>query len=351
MPTAMDRKGTNFLVRKCKTLWKITKIFSAAYWSYLLGFLEGNNSPRQHAASQVMVLSSRLRRIQGMIGIHEKAYLYWYGRHIFTGKGDIVDLGSWLGSTTFSLAMGLENNKRSGLGRLIYSYDEFVWRSYMDKKVKGTKLEGKYEPGDSFLEEFEQRASPWHQYVRACPGDLSKVGWRGGPIEFLLIDAMKSWKAATGVVRDFFPSLIPGVSMILHQDFAHGFTSWIHPIHYRFCDYFELVYDVPSSGSLVFRLTRALPLEMLKQEWSPEEFSSEEIDSAFAYSLEIVSREKRANIVAAKAMYFLHTGYLDRARKEICEARSRGYSFDSDLSIVERRVAEETAKLATSIAK
>jgi hypothetical protein len=81
----------------------------------------------------------------------------------------------------------------------------------------------------------------------------------------------------------------------------------------------------------------------LNQEWSPGQFSNEDIDSAFAYSLSIVSKGKRPNVVAAKVMYFIHAGQLERAQQEIAHARSLGYSFDSELSIVERRVDEEAA--------
>jgi hypothetical protein len=292
-----------------------------------------------------MIVSSKLRRLHGMTTANEKAYLYWYGKHIFSGKGDIVDLGCWLGSTSISLAMGLEGNKHAKTNRLIHSYDEFIWRAYMDNGVKGTNLEGKYHHGDSFLDEFERRTYPWRQYIKACPGDLAKVGWHGGSIEFLLIDAMKSWDTASGVVQNFFPALVPGASIIMHQDFAHWYTSWIHPIHYRLRDYFEPLYDVPSSGSMLFRLVRPIPSELVKQAWLPAQFSNEEMDSAFAYSLGIVSNEKRPNIVAAKIMYFIHAGQLDRAKQELVAARSCGYSFDSDLSIVELRVAESKAIL------
>jgi hypothetical protein len=129
----------------------------------------------------------------------------------------------------------------------------------------------------------------------------------------------------------------------MHQDFAHWYTAWIHPIHYRFRDYFEPLYDVPSSGSMLFRLVRPIPSELVKQDWSPCQFTSEEIDSAFAYSLRIVSSEKRPNIIAAKIMYFIQSGQLDRAKQETDQARSSGYSFDSDLLFAERRVAEEMA--------
>lgn len=353
MMTALDRKITKKIVRRCKYLYRTAATFFAACARYPFGFFDSHAADRasQHAFSQLMILSPRIRRLYGMTTPNERAYLYWYGKHIFSGKGDIVDLGCWLGSTTISLAMGLEHNNHAKVNRLIHSYDKFIWRSSMSDMAKGTSLEGKYQAGDSFLDEFESRTYRWRQFIKACPGDLEKVGWHGGPIEFLLIDAMKSWETATGVVRNFFPALIPGVSIILHQDFAHWYTSWIHPIQYRFRNYFEPLYHVPFSQSMVFQLTRTIPTEMLKQEWSPVQFSNEEVDSAFAYSLSIVSKEKRPNVVAAKVMYFVHTGQLEQARQEIAQARSQGYSFDSDLSNVEQRVTEETAKSRLPLSK
>jgi hypothetical protein len=346
MLTALDRMAKSRVVRRCKYICRTAATFSAACSRYPLTFFEDQATSRAslHALSQLMVVYPKLRRLHGMTTANEKAYLYWYGKHLFTGKGDIVDLGCWLGSTSISLAMGLErNNHHSKTNRLIHSYDEFLWRAYMENGAKGTNLEGKYCQGDSFLDEFERRTSPWRQYVKACPGDLATVGWPGGPIEFLLIDAMKSWDAATGVVQNFFPALVPGLSVIMHQDFAHWYTSWIHPIHYRFRNYFEPLYDVPSSGSMVFRLNRPMPSELLKQEWLSDQFTNDEIDSAFAYSLDIVSNEKRPNILAAKAMYYIQGGQLNRAKHEIDHARSCGYSFDSDLSYAERRLTEEMA--------
>ena len=59
-----------------------------------------------HALSQLMILSPKLRRLQGMTTPSERAYLYRYGRHIFTGKGDIVDLGCWLGKYEISPCNG-----------------------------------------------------------------------------------------------------------------------------------------------------------------------------------------------------------------------------------------------------
>lgn len=346
MLTELGRKKVNSYVRRGRNLCRTAATVSAVCLRYPFSFFnrQADGRASQHGLSQMMIVSPKLRRLYGMTTTSERAYLYWYGKHIFTGRGCLVDLGCWLGSTTISLAMGLAKNSHARVNRLIHSYDEFIWRSYMENGAKGANLEGKFQNGDSFLCEFERRTEPWRDCIKACPGDLAKIGWHGGTIEFLLIDAMKSWEAASGVVQNFFPALVPGVSVILHQDFAHWYTSWIHPIHFRLREYFEPLYDVPASGSMVFRLIRPIPMELMRQEWSSTLFSADDIESAFAYSLDIVSKEKRPDVIAAKIMYFIHAGQLDRAQEEIAWSRSGGYSFDSNLSIVEQLLVEAMAR-------
>jgi hypothetical protein len=54
---------------------------------------------------------------------------------------------------------------------------------------------------------------------------------------------------------DVFPGSYVGASIIMHQDFAHWYTAWIHPIHYRLREYLEPLYDIPASGKHGIRLT------------------------------------------------------------------------------------------------
>ena len=52
----------------------------------------------------------------------------------YSGTGEIVELGPWLGSSTFHLISGLENNPYfKTQNKRIHVYDDFVWRSeWMD---------------------------------------------------------------------------------------------------------------------------------------------------------------------------------------------------------------------------
>jgi hypothetical protein len=114
----------------------------------------------------------------------------------------------------------------------------------MNEAIKGTNLVGKFKEGSSFLEEYKKRTKNYSNRIEICEGDLNEVGWNGQKIEFLLVDAMKNWDLANAIIRDFYSSLIPNVSYVLHQDFAHYFTPWIHLLHWYFRDYFELNEDI-----------------------------------------------------------------------------------------------------------
>lgn len=157
-----------------------------------------------------------------MTSKEEQTYVEHYARSIYRGAGEIVDRCCWLGSTTIPLARGLSNNpSRKALKGKIHAFDHFNWEDWMDEDVIGTELEGKFKPGDRFLGEFKTRAKPWSSRILICEGDIGQVGWIGKGIEFLLIDAMKSWELANTIIKEFFPSLIVNKGLILQQDFAH----------------------------------------------------------------------------------------------------------------------------------
>lgn len=277
----------------------------------------------------------------GMTSPQEQSYLEKYARNAFSGTGEIVDLGCWLGSTTIPLARGLEKNRNSRTSaKQVHAYDLFIWEGYMDAFVTGTEVEGRYEPGQSFLEEFQERIKPWSHRVKICAGDICQIGWSGEKIELLVIDAMKSWKLSNSIVSGFFPSLIVNKSHILHEDFAHYYTSWIHLIHYRLRSFFRLMHDIPKSTSLVFEYVQEIPKEILNTQYSFSSFSDREIELAFEHSMSLVDKDKRASIAAAKVMVYIHQGDKTRAKLELDEYLSQGLSLESELKIVKKIIDE-----------
>ena len=78
----------------------------------------------------------RPERAVGMTSDFELCFLETYAREGFSGKGQIVDLGCWLGATTISLARGLENNPLVPRQRWIDAIDLFVWDQWWGKVAK-----------------------------------------------------------------------------------------------------------------------------------------------------------------------------------------------------------------------
>ena len=209
-----------------------------------------------------------------------------------TGAGCVVDLGTWMGSTTEALARGLTQPDV-----LIHAYDRYIWEAWMEKSYPGH-----YKPGDSFLEEYKARISPWRDRIVVHAGDLTKEKW-WGPIELLLVDAMKSLDLANAIKQQFFGSLVPGAYLV-HQDFFHYFTAWIHPIQYRLREYFAPEGD--TNSSYVFRCIKTPPDYAL----SPIDFDSfadDELHAAFTWSRRLASKSwQRMQIELARRCWQLH---------------------------------------------
>ncbi len=271
--------------------------------------------------------------VVGMIMEQERAWFRSYTANVYSGAGAIVDLGCFVGSTTISLAQGLLANRTARAAK-IHAYDRFLWDDFIKDWWKATNLH-------SFLPEFLKRTLPWKDQIIVHQEDLSVAHWDNGPIEFLLVDAMKSSELAESIAHTFFSFLIPGKSYVAHQDFAHFFTSWIHLLQFRLQDSFVVAADVPKSGTVVFRYHTQL---------SPEAFSDlslssapvEEIEAAFEYSLRLVSDDKKTNVVAAKAMAYIHRGDVDRAREVVEANRWGATSLGQELETVKRLIRQQT---------
>ena len=78
--------------------------------------------------------------------------------------------------------------------------------------------------GDSFRSVYDRRigAYPGPHVVRE--GDIASLGWDGGPIDVLFVDVLKSWDINDAFLRDFFPHVVPGKTLLLHQDYGWGDT-------------------------------------------------------------------------------------------------------------------------------
>jgi hypothetical protein len=264
---------------------------------------------RDHPSSQLLVPKYLARPAVGMTTPNEQAYFDWYARQLYTGRGAIVDLGCWLGSTTIPLARGLQGNRTTS--GVVHAYDQFIWEPWMAETSAGAALRPRPHERESFQGAFEQLTAPWSGLIVSHAADLSDERWDGGPIEFLLVDAMKSWALSDAIVQNFFPSMLPG-GFILHQDFSHYYTPWVHLVSHRLRDCLRPAYDVPRSASTVFEVIRPIDVATLRGE-----FSRAEVDAAFAWSMDLTPGDKHPAIAASKIKHLLDQDGTQVARNEL----------------------------------
>jgi hypothetical protein len=276
----------------------------------------------------------------GMTRGEEQHWLRTYAAQSYSGAGAIVDLGCFLGATTISLAEGLALNEQAA-SKQIHAFDLFLWGEGYETWAKGREVEGLFAVGSSFLPEFLRRTREWRDYIVVHEGDLSRARWEGGPIEFLFIDAMKSPRLASAIASNFFPHLIPGKSYIAHQDFPDCFTPWIHFLTFWLRDYCSFAADLPQSS--LFRLEREIEPEALASDLSPAAVSPAQIEATFEYSVRLVADDKKANVIAAKAMAYAARGEFGRAhdimRRSPYGPASRDDQFNTVKALIERNLA------------
>jgi hypothetical protein len=276
----------------------------------------------------------------GMTSAQEQQWLRTYAAQSYRGAGVIVDLGCFLGATTIALAEGLTLN-RQRKQKQIHAYDLFMWNAGFETWAKGKEVEGLFMIGGSFLAEFLRRTEKWRDYIVVHEQDLRQARWENGPIEFLFIDAMKSPELTSAIASNFFPHLVPGESYVVHQDFAHCFTPWIHFLTFRLRNCFSFVADLPQSS--MFRLEKAIEPQMLEGNLSPAGVSPAEIEAAFDYSIDLVDDSKKANVIAAKTIAYVSRGEFARAYQIVTEAgygpASRADELNRVKTLIERKIA------------
>jgi hypothetical protein len=275
----------------------------------------------------------------GMTSRAEQNWLRTYAAQRYCGTGAIVDLGCFFGATTVALAEGLVLNDKV-TKKQIHAYDLFRWNEGYEAWARGREVEGLFSPGGSFLPEFLRRTEPWRDYIVMHEEDLGHAQWQGGSIEFLFVDAMKSPEVAVAIASTFFPHLVPGQSHVAHQDFPHAFAPWIHFLAYRLRNHFRFIEDLPQSA--LFRLEKQIAPELLRGNLTPAAVSPDEIEAAFDYSLKLVRGDKKANVVAAKAMAYVDRGEFGRAHEIMLHSRhgpeSRADEFNTVKALIERNL-------------
>jgi hypothetical protein len=199
--------------------------------------------------------------IPTMLSKAERRLLYSLARDYASGQAALVDAGCFLGGSTAALLAGVRDRPEAWLGPPVASYDLFRVDTYMVPKFfSGDRT---LPPGETFRERFDAHVARFDVSHVVHEGDITAIGWDGGPIDVLFLDVLKSWEINDAVLRDFFPSLVPGRSVIVHQDYGWGDTPWI-PISVELLRDSLVLVDWMEWGSHVFFVESELSADVLK---------------------------------------------------------------------------------------
>jgi hypothetical protein len=190
---------------------------------------------------QATVRDGRRRLPQDVLGVtsmlshDERSLLYGLARDCFSGRGLIVDAGAFVGGSTLALASGLTAGRGSPPGT-IHSYDRLSLDEY--GKARYFSDVDELTVGSSLRPLFERNLAGHRDLVVLHEGDVLNETWSGSPIEILFIDIAKSWEINAHVVSEFFPSLVPGHSVVIQQDLVHWAYPWCAIVMELLADHF-----------------------------------------------------------------------------------------------------------------
>ncbi len=198
---------------------------------------------------------------QGMLSWDERIMLSWLTEQVYTGAGEIVELGVFVGSSTVSLASGLVRNTRTvDKGGRIHAYDLFAG----DHEAEVIRERyGQEVPADgSFRALYEANIAAYRDCVSINAGDITAAVWSGKPIEILFVDILKSRPTIDAVVGQFFSCLQPGRSVVIMQDYNLPRLPYSAILMEHFGDYFAYAGETTMNSVLFFN-TKPIPTEVL----------------------------------------------------------------------------------------
>lgn len=245
------------------------------------------------------------KNLLSMLTPYEISYLYYLTKHVYKGDGEIVDLGPYYGLSTYALAAGLKQNSVLDKSKRIYSFDLFLSKNYEHYALKENNT-------GSVFEEYMEVVNGYRDYIHVSPGNLLDMYWEGKPIEILFIDIAKSWELNDHIVRNYFPSLSLG-STVIQQDYVYFGEYWIQILMEVLSEYFTLE-EYIFSASAVFKTIKLLPDSMktfnLRNKYTDKqmiEIHSDIIKKSPPYVAEVLK--------CAHAKMLFDFGYVEECRE------------------------------------
>jgi hypothetical protein len=171
-----------------------------------------------------------VRKIPTMLCPETMAYYKWLAR-TFSGIGDIVELGCWMGCSTCCLAEGVLQNP-DARSRKIHVFDSFVWLDWMKNFTEDQRiLRADLTDGSSFVDYFWMHCEPYHDLLEVHRSalntdndkfDLPDIKWEKQEIGILVMDFGDDKAANEAMWQVFSPSFLSDNTIIVFNQYGNA---------------------------------------------------------------------------------------------------------------------------------
>ncbi len=208
-------------------------------------------------------------KVPSMMSMVEKRVLFNLARKHYSGEGVIIDAGIFLGGSTVCFGEGIRANAHAraikrAWDKPVIAFEKAIIGNRMPEFFDRNNVTGMGAPGESFADALRENIAAVADLVDLRIGDIMETA-RGvdHPVEILFLDVLKLPDISKFMIRQFFTRLIPGVSIVVHQDYFYELLPYIMTDQEFFRDYFTFIGEACSTA--LFLCTKAIPLEAIEQ--------------------------------------------------------------------------------------
>lgn len=207
-------------------------------------------------------LSLSAARAPSMMSLLEKRVLFGLARDVYSGAGIICDAGTFLGASTVCFGEGLRRNPaaatiRARWPRPIVAFERGLINPGMPAFFQRHRITGMGDLGESFVPALERTIAGVADAVDLRIGDIQiTAAGDDTPIEILFLDVLKLPEISAFAVQNLFPRLIPGVSIVVQQDYFYDMLPYIKTDQEFFAAHFDYIGEACSSA--LFRCRAAI---------------------------------------------------------------------------------------------
>ncbi|MBT1695463.1 hypothetical protein KK083_01155 [Fulvivirgaceae bacterium PWU4] len=187
--------------------------------------------------------------------LHGESFQYykWLGR-MSSGFGDIVEIGCWMGATTFQLADGLSENNLNPKKK-IHVIDTFRWDDDLALYGDHKSLKNK-RTGDDFLDDFNAYTNLYrehiipHRHMFVCDEALTQDSARqavtnsSNPIEYLIQDIAPDYEFNEYIWKLYSPFFVDGKTILVYGEYGNFFATSLRRFVQDYSDHLIPIHKV-----------------------------------------------------------------------------------------------------------